>query len=263
MKMSNCIIPTVLLAIIASSPILRAQTNQAAQKNDGGIHEFRATAVFDDSGVAAQTNQAPQKNEGRSGKGDPKRDIEIIEDATRIKLMFLANATTTPGIAQLDLSDVPSGGVITDLKKVTHPPAWAGKFDDQIWKTTWPALRLKYQLDQKIENTSSDGGKSLPKTGFHQGIEQRGGYKIDSNGSLNHIGTRSDGNDVLVYMDMGEWADIITVSPPSPKLLPVKLKSGLMTMRLPSMEVSFEEGAVCSVNGNMYTYRSGHWTPNE
>ena len=161
--------------------------------------------------------------------GDSKSDIEIIEDATRFKLAGLALAPGTPGIGKLEL--------LSNGRASVRPPPWAGKFDDVLSKAR-TAFLTKYGLDP---NTS----------------------KIDSNGSLTHIGTRADGNDILVYMDMGEWTDIISVTPPSTKFLPVKLKSGLMTMRLPSLEVSFVEGAVCSVNGNRYTYRNGQWTANQ
>ncbi|MGA2865048.1 MAG: hypothetical protein ABSF95_11250 [Verrucomicrobiota bacterium] len=183
------------------------------------------------SGTRSGTGQHSATSDlaGAKPSDNPSRDIEIIQDATRIKLIGLAMAPRTPGIASADLQ--PNGSIIM------RPPSWAGKFDDILSKTR-DALFSKYELD--------------PQT-----------CKIHSAGRLDHIGTRQEGNDTLVYMDMDEWSDIITVTPPSTKLLPVKLKSGLMTLRLPAMDVAFEEGAVCSVNGNRYVHRNGRWTVGE
>lgn len=70
------------------------------------------------------------------------------------------------------------------------------------------------------------------------------------------------GGETELSLEMEEWADIITVTPED-KFPAVKLKSGSIRLKLPSMEVVFEEGAVCSVSGSKYEYRNEGWTPTD
>lgn len=180
------------------------------------------------SGTARRTQPRDSETDGvggAEGAQPPARAAEIIQDSAQIKLFMLALGNRQ-ALGGVELQ--PDGRI------VAVQPSWLTGAVNTMSKRL-DALLRKYDVDLAKCDVKSEGESSVSS-----GSSPKGSY-----------------HELSVTMD--EWSDVITVTPPG-KLPTVKLKSGSLRLSLPSLDIVFEEGAVCRVNGTEYVFRKGNWS---
>lgn len=227
--------PLMLAAGSGHTAIVEMLVARGAEIRAQDKHGKTAIGYAVDGGFSDIADRLARRTQTRAshpgatkGKGDRKRDPEVIQDAARIKLLMaaLGNRSALGGYK-----------LQPDGRFVRQRPSWLRRVVDTMSKEL-DALLRKYKIDLATSEISSEGKFNMS------------------------TGTSPEGTYTELSIKMDEWSDLITVTP-SGKFPTVKLKSGYLRLKLPSIELAFEQGAVCTVDGAEYVFRDGRWTAAE
>jgi hypothetical protein len=154
------------------------------------------------------------------------------------------------------ISAAPSDHAETDIETIQD----AAQIKlDSLAVRAMRSLTFLVNRPQILQAVSSELNQLLTKYGIDPSTST---LTSEGNVITDQSASPGGGSKVGFYVTMKDWSDFVLLNPAG-KLPSVKFKSGSFTFELPSRKVTFGDGAVSLVNGHLYKYHDGHWSPTQ